>query len=151
MDCGRYRLMISKELDGELNPSEEAELREHLSVCPDCMRFYRLVNGVDLVYQKMPDVEPPPHLLPSIIAATTGGERVEAGWPRWLKVAAVAASAAIAVLGANIGWKLADLYMPRGIESVAVEETFGLDYLSDTPPGSVGYALLSSSGGDGSE
>jgi len=148
MDCERYRLMISKELDGELSSTEKTELREHLSVCPDCMRFYELARGTNLMYERMPEVEPPPTLLPSIIAATTGRGREGFALPRWLKAAAVAASVALMVLGANIGWKLADLYLAPNGEQVAVDETFGLDYLSDTPPGSLGYALLASSGGD---
>lgn len=151
MDCERYRLMISKELDGELAPTLRAELEEHLSVCPDCMRYYELVKETNLMYERKADIEPPATLLPSIIAATTGRRKEAALWRGWLKAGAVAASIALIVLGASIGGKLADLYLAPDSEQVAIEETLGLDYLGDTPPGSVGYALFASSGGDENE
>jgi len=151
MDCERYRVMISKKLDGELGQEEQVELERHLAQCSDCSRFYELASEMVTAHKAMPEVEPSPVLLPSIISATTAREDEGFSLSRWLRVAVTAASIATVLLGFVVGERLAKLYIAPENNTVAIEETLGLDYLSDSPPGSVGYALIASSGGGQNE
>jgi len=118
----------------------------------DCERYrYELASEMVTAHKAMPEAEPSPALLPSIISATTAREDKGFSLSRWLKVAVTAASVATVLLGFMVGERLAKLYITPEDKTVAIEETLGLDYLSDNPPGSVGYALMTSSGGDQDE
>ncbi|OQX84206.1 MAG: hypothetical protein B6D63_05100 [Candidatus Latescibacteria bacterium 4484_7] len=145
MDCERFRRMISKKLDGELSRDDELLLSKHLEVCPDCSRFFALTEQSNELYRGMAEVEVPGTILPAIIAETTAKERTNVFLPRWLKVAVAAASIVTVLAGIDIGKRLVDTYTSS--DQVTLQETLGLDYLSENPPGSLGNALLASSGG----
>ncbi|OGJ89198.1 MAG: hypothetical protein A2487_02130 [Candidatus Raymondbacteria bacterium RifOxyC12_full_50_8] len=38
--CEQFRIMISRDIDGDLSPSEMALLQEHLVLCPECWNIH---------------------------------------------------------------------------------------------------------------
>ena len=44
-DCEKYIELISCLVDGELSEEQEAELRAHIGVCPECKRVYEAFAG----------------------------------------------------------------------------------------------------------
>ncbi len=51
-NCEKYQIMISQYIDGELSAEQEAELRTHVSSCPDCADVFRAFSGVSSVFDR---------------------------------------------------------------------------------------------------
>ncbi|NCC68004.1 MAG: hypothetical protein EOM14_07380, partial [Clostridia bacterium] len=45
-DCEKYIELISRLVDGELSKEQEAELRAHIDVCPECRRVYDAFSAI---------------------------------------------------------------------------------------------------------
>jgi hypothetical protein len=74
MDCGRASRLVSSVALGESEPRDLSDLREHLSVCPDCRRQLSrtrwLLRVVDCALVGMPAMAGLPHW--SVARLSTG-------------------------------------------------------------------------------
>ena len=98
--CARYEADISALLDGELDAAAEAELREHLTACPDCRALYDMFSLLHADAQ-----DPPADLTARIMDAVRAEEadnitpmpkRKKSRWAPWL----AAAACFVVILGA---------------------------------------------------
>ena len=104
-DCDRALELISRRLDGDLEPEEAGELESHLAACPACRA---LAAELESVHAVMPELEEEvPEGLHQAIMDRVGAEKVltfpgaeKKGHPfrRW---ASLAAAFAILLLGAG--------------------------------------------------
>jgi predicted anti-sigma-YlaC factor YlaD len=78
MDCRKFRRMVSRELDGALDEAGRADLESHLASCAGCRRFRELSFAGLSMHRSASEADPPPSLLPSILAAVEVGPR--RGW-----------------------------------------------------------------------
>lgn len=148
MDCRKFRVMVSRELDGALDGAGRADLESHLASCAGCRRFRDISLAGLSMHRSMREADPPLSLLPSILAAVEVGPRWE--WMRgWLRVAVPAAAAAAVVAGVWIGGLMRESYAPASAGSQA--DVLELTYLDEYPPGSMGDILMTSNGGGGDE
>jgi anti-sigma factor RsiW len=147
MDCVRKN--ISKELDGELDDAERVYLREHLETCADCRAFRASLIELRSIHAGLEECEPPPALRAGILEALE--EPAAAGWWNgWIRIAVPAAAALVVFLGVLAGGRLAELLVPSNGSDMA--KAFGLEYLEEHPPGSIGELILvDARGGDGDE
>jgi hypothetical protein len=148
MDCRKFRKMVSRELDGALDGTGRGDLESHLASCAGCRRFRDLSLAGLSMHRSAREADPPPSLLPSILAAVEVGPR--RGWMSgWLRIAVPAAAAAAAVVGIWMGGLMHERYAPEtaGNQTDVLE----LTYLDEYPPGSMGDILTTSNGGGGDE
>ncbi len=145
MDCNRFRLMLSRELDGELDARGQDELQRHLGECPEC-RGYRLVLlETAACHRELPEAGPPPAILAAVMAEIEGRNRDAAAW--WYRIAVPAAAVLIMLLGLGAGVSLNEAMLAEN--GNGVEEVLGLEQLDDYPPGSFGEILVAATeGGD---
>lgn len=47
--CKKYRLLLSRDLDGDLSGIEQAELEAHISGCPDCLKVRDAYSKIHLL------------------------------------------------------------------------------------------------------
>jgi len=142
--------MVSRELDGALDGTGRRELEAHLASCEACRRFRELSLAGLSMHRSVRDAEPPPSLLPSILAAVEAAprRRLMSGWLR-LAVPAAAAAAAVVGVGVWVGGLMREAYVPAGAGSQT--DVLELTYLDEYPPGSMGDILMASNGGGGDE
>ncbi|MGD1049007.1 MAG: zf-HC2 domain-containing protein [Candidatus Krumholzibacteriaceae bacterium] len=148
MDCGEFRKMISRRIDGAIESDGCPELDRHLDSCARCRRFAELSLAGLAIHRSMTEVDPPRFMVSSIMAAVEARPGTE--WRRgWLRFAVPAAAAAAAVLGVWIGGLIRESYAPKSVESRA--DILELKYLDEFPPGSFGDIMMASNegGGDG--
>lgn len=144
MDCRRFRISISREIDGESSVADREELARHIETCSDCRAFSALVRAATAAHRSIPEMSPDPRLVGAIVArASAGRGRV---WTHgWLRLAMPAAAAAVFVLGFWIGSMMHEHY--RGAATTSVAEAgngagqLDLEYLGEYPPGSFGAVL----------
>lgn len=148
MDCRRFRTMISRELDGALDGAGREELDAHLASCEGCRRFKELSLAGLSAHRSASAAEPPPSLLPSILAAVEAAPRRD-GMRGWLGIAVPVAAAAAAVVGIWMGGLMRETYSPA--EAGGRMDVLELTYLDEYPPGSMGDILMASNGGGGDE
>lgn len=88
--------LLSALLDGELPRSAEEAARAHLAACPSCRSEMEDVRAAQTWLRALPVAEPPFGFLERLVLEPPAdlGRRQP---PRWVSVAAVAASAAAAV------------------------------------------------------
>lgn len=89
--------LLSAMLDGELSRSAEAAARHHLATCPSCAAELEDVRTAQGWVRSLPIVDPPLGFLDRL-AVEPPPEVVRRLSPRWTGVAAVAASAAAALV-----------------------------------------------------
>ena len=149
MDCRRYRTIASRELDGECGDDERFELARHIDSCAACRAFRELAREAASLHRASPEIDPSPRLVASILREA-GGTRAFSWKRRWLALAVPAASAAVFVLGFWVGSLMHEQYGGVGVSTTASEvDGLGLEYLDESPPGSVGNVLAASyEGGD---
>jgi len=140
--------MVSRELDGALDGAGREKLDAHLASCGGCRRFKELSLAGVSAHRSVRDVEPPPSLLPSILAAVEAAPR-RRRMSGWLRIAVPAAAAAAAVVGVWMGGLMRETYLPAGAGSQT--DVLELTYLDEYPPGSMGDILMVSDGGGGDE
>jgi anti-sigma factor (TIGR02949 family) len=93
MTCASIRTLIEAHLDGELDPSREADLLVHLETCSDCRQLLDAARSLKkTMLEQAPYYKAPPGLKARIVAETrkarvrTGGKPPFA-W-NWLAIAA---------------------------------------------------------------
>lgn len=75
-DCGKYRDMIDRLLDGELSDEEEMALRAHMESCGDCRRIHDAYRAIaDTLSKDL--VEPPEGLAFGVKFRITANEEAE--------------------------------------------------------------------------
>jgi len=62
MNCQRVQECFIDYQDGTLAPDESAELRTHLSSCPDCQREWAALQEITRKLEQLPAAEPSPRL-----------------------------------------------------------------------------------------
>jgi len=144
MDCRKFRNMVSRELDGELEEAVREGLDAHLASCAGCRRFREISLAGLSIHRAARDADPPASLLPSILAAVEVESR-RSPMPGWLRLAVPAAAAAAAVTGIWMGGLMHESYTPKSAASGA--DALELAYLDEFPPGSMGDILVDASEG----
>ena len=144
MDCRKFRKMVSRDLDGELDEAVQETLRAHLAFCAGCRRFREISLAGITMHRSAIGAEPSPSLLPSILAAVEVEPRRRL-MPGWLRFAVPTAAAAATVFGIWMGNLMHESYAPKGAAGVA--DALELAYLDEFPPGSMGEILMTTSEG----
>ncbi len=149
MDCRKWRALVSRELDGELDGADRGGLERHVERCARCAAFRELIREAASIHRSGPERDPSPRLVASILAEAGAARRS----PRiggWLRFAVPAAAAAVFVLGFWVGSLMHERFGGEGVSTVA-SGAMGLDleYLGDSPPGSFGNIVtVSYEGGE---
>lgn len=55
MTCKKYRKSMSAYLDGEISPSKQAKLSQHLNSCPSCRSYF---ENLKVIQDKIVSIEP---------------------------------------------------------------------------------------------
>lgn len=123
MSCHAFHRKISPWLDGELDDTEIQGLKDHLSVCPDCQRFYQVSLTVNAGMRSRA------HILPAAALA----EKVEdfalgktpgwfaRGFPIWLQVPVAAMLLIVSIgIGSLSGSRLSAALMNPGTDDSLV-------------------------------
>ena len=149
MKCSETRRDISRELDGELEPSRAEALATHLEACEDCRSYRESMQRLFSLHSGLEEAEPPSMLLPSVMSALEQpARRDRSSW--WLRFAVPAAAALVVFFGLLAGGRLAEMVGP--VNENGQTDLFGLEYLEELPPGSIGELILADSeGGKGDE
>jgi anti-sigma factor RsiW len=101
--CAEVAVRLSAWIDGELNPSEAAGLREHLAICVQCRSRHALLTAVGRAVRSLPpeavsaDFEDT--FRRRLAATRTGAGRARERSPILVAAAALAALLVLAVLG----------------------------------------------------
>jgi anti-sigma factor RsiW len=149
MKCSDIRKEISRELDGELEQSSAEALALHLETCEDCCSYRESMLQLFSLHSGLEEAEPPLRLLPSVMSALEGSARRDrSSW--WFRFAVPAAAVLVIFLGLLAGGRLAEMIGP--VNGNGQTDIFGLEYLEELPPGSIGELILADSeGGNGDE
>jgi len=94
--CDEMESLVSRAMDGELQPKDRAGLEAHLEKCPDCRAAVRAFAGLDLVLEKGADIPAPPPC-PEVPTA-----RPLAAWKRSFAFAAAAGLLVVAFFGGAV-------------------------------------------------
>lgn len=85
-ECESMRPLISAYMDGELTPTEEAQLQQHLAQCSHCRNLLEEYRQLRDGLRYLPPAEPPPQLRQQIWHETIERPRTEAGRrPAWIR------------------------------------------------------------------
>ena len=140
MKCSDVRKEISRELDGVLNEEELSALARHLQSCDACREFSAAFAELHSLHREAEALDPPISLLPSIMDAVEEHGTGRTWTHGWLRFALPAAAAVVLFLGIMAGGSLMEMLLPSN--GTDVTEVFGLEYLEEHPPGSVGELML---------
>lgn len=139
MDCGEYRKLISRKVDGEATAEETDLLVEHLVECQSCRRFESSIFLVNGLHESIPYEEPPSSLISGIMSGIYSGEEATV-FSGWAKLAVAAAAVFMMIVGAGIGDYLADNAAEETVRKSG--DIFNVEYLAVYPPNSVGDIVL---------
>ncbi|MCZ7379802.1 zf-HC2 domain-containing protein [Micromonospora sp. WMMC250] len=118
MRCDQWREILSAQLDGEATRAQEAAVRRHLDVCPNCRRFHGRAGEITRLARTR--LVPAPPELTNGVLVSAPSRRGEDGPARGrvvavLRVALGTLGAVQVVLGlAQIGRGAADGHLPGG-------------------------------------
>lgn len=73
--CEYFREQISAYIDWMLTLNEQAELREHLAVCPSCRALLEELEQLHSAVGDLDDVPPPPELMEGVMARIRADEQ----------------------------------------------------------------------------
>lgn len=97
MDCEQVLEAVSAALDGELSPTEEAQLEAHLAVCPACRALAEELSALNAALEEQ-EPAPPQWLADRVMERIAEQDKVvpisagrRAGWRRWTGLAAALA------------------------------------------------------------
>jgi predicted anti-sigma-YlaC factor YlaD len=148
MECPECRKLLSRGIDGAIDEADVRRIDRHLESCTQCVRFRDTLRAAASIHRRIREIEPPPRLAPSIMAAVAIDRRE--AWPRgWLRIAVPAAATAAAVLGIWLGGLLTERFIAASSPREA--DPLELQYLDEYPPGSLGEVLMASAEGGGNE
>ena len=148
MDCRDYQRLLSREIDGEIDPAEHRALAEHLLECENCRNARIAMREAFMIHHELVELQPPRSLVNDVMDGVAHRER--RGWfGGWIRSAVPVAAAIVLVLGIYAGVVLTDLYWAPSVEQqlAALE----LEYLDEYPPGSMGDFLMEVTEGGGDE
>lgn len=91
--CDEMENLVSRAMDGELQPKDRTALEAHMEKCPDCRAAMRAFAGLDFALEKGADIPPPPPC-PEMPSA-----RPFAAWKRRFAFAAAAGLLVVAFFG----------------------------------------------------
>lgn len=148
MECSEKRRDISRQLDGELERSRAEELERHLEACDSCRSYRAEMLKLYSLHEGLAEQDAPAALLSGVMSAL--GDTQRGGRARWWHRLAVPAAAALVMfLGVLAGGRIADMVGPANGNGQA--DVFGLEYLEELPPGSIGDLMLAESEGSESD
>lgn len=148
MKCSEMRRDISRELDGELEQSRAEALATHLEACEECRVYRASMQQLYSLHSGLVEAEPSSRLLPSVMSALEEqARRDRQGW--WYRIAVPAAVALVVFLGVLAGGRIAEMAVPSNGNGQT--DVFGLEYLEELPPGSIGELMLADSEGGGED
>lgn len=141
-DCDKYIELISSLADGELSAEQEAELRAHIDVCPDCRRVY---NAFTAISKALTDLEETPQGFADSVMYRIEKQR-KGSRPHFFAFGRFTAIAACLVL-ILFGASRLGLFQPKGQSSgdMAVRSTY------DAENGAVTYDDTDTSPDESSE
>jgi len=112
MNCAAARELIESYLDGELNPSVQAEVQEHLTSCASCAETHARLQELQMnTRTQAPYYEAPADLRRSVQTALARAAQNEA---RRSAVPAWAAIAAVVLLGLSLTFNFILFRLHRG-------------------------------------
>ena len=130
MSCETYERMISRQVDGELDPRSGEVLKRHLDGCAACRKVYESMVALEPRVKFVAHWATDPALPARVkerLAATRGDRRTKWLVPVWRQVAVFATLTAVAlgignVAGRSISEAILDHRPPeRGIELLVTE------------------------------
>lgn len=86
-----YEMLISLSLDGLLDPTEAAELEEHLQACEACADLQERMARVDMMFAAPPEIDAPPDFTAGVMARVQAYQ-TRRRWTPWLIAVLVVAS-----------------------------------------------------------
>lgn len=139
MDCGDYRKMLSREIDGEIDLSQREALEAHLEGCESCRRAREALREMYALHRELGELAPPDTLTAGVMAAVRAPER-RGRFAGLIRAAVPVAAAVVLVLGIYAGVFLAEVFeRPNVNQQLAALE---LEYLDEYPPESMGDLLM---------
>jgi anti-sigma factor RsiW len=156
--CFIYRKSLSAYLDGGLSSRRCAALEGHLATCNACRAVLEDLRAIEPALLTLDAPPPPPYMVSRILAEARQRQRGEvsrrtfrrgAGVPAILRRALAGATAALFLgiaAGCLVGWHWSRSETTIPLLSQASEpdplEGYSLDYLGDTPAGSLADCYL---------
>jgi anti-sigma factor RsiW len=58
MKCSTAQMRINEHVDGVLDPEQEAELKVHLDICPECRKLAQDLAAIVRTARGLPSLEP---------------------------------------------------------------------------------------------
>ncbi|MEF8787448.1 MAG: zf-HC2 domain-containing protein [Planctomycetota bacterium] len=147
MECKKLRHKVDRYLRGELPSGATDEIERHLERCPDCRAALENARELENVFRQVSTPPVPDDFADEVSRrAAERTEKILGPLPTWRNLsdpwkAAVAASL---VVGLAMGFILGGpSQRSRPGDEPEMVETTGLDYLSDSPRGSINRAFVS--------
>ncbi len=148
MKCSEIRRAISRELDGELERSRVEDLEKHLETCDECRGYRASMQRIYSLHSRLAEAEPPSRLHGNVMSSIEEpAGRVRSNL--WFRFAVPAAAALVMFLGFLAGERIAEMVGPEN--GNGQNDVFGLEYLEELPPGSIGELMLADSDGGESD
>jgi anti-sigma factor RsiW len=121
MRCASSRHLLELHLDGELSPSESAEIQEHIENCASCSGLYQRLEQLQSgIRTEVTPHRAPAHLQQSIQAALRKAAASEPQAPRmhwnWMAVAASV------LLFASTAWNIASFRSRASAKDILAQE-----------------------------
>lgn len=71
MNCNKAKVLMSAAIDEELTSKEEAELNQHLAMCPECRAYFQDAKKTKIIIkERIVRVKAPQNLVESIVRMT---------------------------------------------------------------------------------
>ena len=115
MDCSDFQRLLSREIDGEIDPSRRIELETHLERCENCRRAREALRQTYELHSGLGEMEPPRTLVPDVMAVIEGSQR-RSRFTGFTRAAAPFAAAVVLILGIYAGMFLAELYEAPSVD-----------------------------------
>ena len=109
MDCATYREIVAADIDGQLDPTTSAEVREHLSRCARCASVRRAQESTKVLLRQCVSTQTTPAHVRERIAAALAQDARPVVMQRWFvrrgRLLMAGAVAAIAILAFLPRWR----------------------------------------------
>lgn len=115
MECCEYLERISDLIDGELTPSEEQDIKSHLSICSQCSQFYQELQLLNMkIQEEINDIIIPNDLEGRVLKAVEK-DREKMRQQNWMTI----------IILALLGSPILILFYPRVLTGVRLLYSFG--------------------------
>jgi anti-sigma factor RsiW len=154
MKCSQVQKRLSAFQDGELNPQERAEVRDHLESCSACRERYAEMEKVWQALGDFKEILPDPGFHGQLVRKINESNRISLptrfGWlfqgfsSSWAASTLLIAGILIgAFLGSFLGSSdLFPIQPSRVVPSQAASEVFSLKAFDPLPPGTLGEKYI---------